>query len=143
MSTLEPEFPDTRTLRVANMIIRQGDCLLLRCKTMPEGCVEIPAEGGRIVLMHGEVTGHAHAIYDHEASMEEAGCMAAKAIGESARRSKVRLMKAPDGIRYLEVFASVNLRHEEHTAHEIPPGIYELPIQVAEDTENGVRQIAD
>ena len=116
--------------------IRQGDVALVLVSTMPPNCTEVQNGGDRIVLAYGEVTGHAHAIYDH------IGSAAADEIAEAAI-ARARLWQSPSGDRYLEVRAPVSLRHEEHTAHTIPPGIYELPIQVAEDTENGVRQIAD
>jgi hypothetical protein len=36
----------------------------------------------------------------------------------------------------------VHLTHEEHTAHPIPPGIYQLPVQV-EYTPATLRRVAD
>ena len=99
-------------------IIRQGDVCLVQVKKLPEGCTEIAPENGRIVLMHGEVTGHAHAIAD----WGSAGKIASDAIGLAGRRA--RLLRAPDGSRFLEVGKPVSLKHEEHTAHQIPPGIY-------------------
>lgn len=120
-----------------NSIIRQGDVLLVPCKSVPEGCTEIPHENGRIVLMHGEVTGHAHAIADWAG----AGQLADTAIKLAGRRA--RLLQAPNGSRFLEVVAPVSLTHEEHTAHEIPVGTYELPVQMEHTAERVVRQVAD
>lgn len=124
-------------------LIRQGDVLLIPVAKVPEGCEAIPLENGRIVLMHGEVTGHAHAIADHTAGMAEAKRLAAQAIDLSQSRAKARLLRGKDGIRYLEVFAPVSLKHEEHTAHEIPIGVYEIPVQVEHTTERMLRQVAD
>jgi hypothetical protein len=112
--------------------IRQGDVQLQPVPALPAGCTEVPPSGNRIVLALGEVTGHAHAIYDHAA------------IGGIVGRAqdKARLWSAANGERYLEVTQPVTLRHEEHTAHTLPPGIYWLPRQV-EYTGRAVRRVAD
>lgn len=117
-------------------IIRQGDVLLVPVKAIPDGCKEVAIEGGRIVLMHGEVTGHAHAIAD----WSKAGRIAKAAIGLAGRRA--RLLESQNGTRYLEVAETVNLTHEEHTAHAIPPGVYELPVQMEHSAER-MRRVAD
>lgn len=120
-----------------NLILRQGDVCLVRVASLPADCVEVPLENGRIVLMHGEVTGHAHAI----SNWAGAGKVASDAIGLAGRRA--RLLRAPNGIRFLEVAKSVNLKHEEHTAHQIPPGIYELPQQMEHTLDHVPRRVAD
>lgn len=125
--------------------IRQGDVQLQPVSALPKGCTEIAPEGNRIVLAHGEVTGHAHAIYDHIAPARQATPGAADEIAEAAiarAKSKARLWSAPDGSRYLEVTEPVTLRHEEHTAHTLNPGIYHLPTQV-EYTPAELRRVAD
>lgn len=112
--------------------IRQGDVLLQQVSALPDGCTELPHEGHRIVLAHGEVTGHAHAIYDHlvNPSTNErwAADLAQSTIAQA--QSKAKLMVSVSGNRYLKVIESVTLRHEEHTQHVLPPGIYLLPQQV-------------
>lgn len=116
--------------------IRQGDVLLVPVDLLPPGCTEVPQDKGCIVLAHGEVTGHAHAIYDHAVDLADqhgGNPVAATEIADTAiarARVKARLWRAPDGERYLEVSMPVTLRHEEHTAHTIPHGIYKLPRQV-------------
>ncbi|WP_411887393.1 hypothetical protein [Hydrocarboniphaga effusa] len=119
-------------------IIRQGDVLLVPVSKLPEGLSEVPLENGRIVLMHGEVTGHAHAIADH--GWSAAKKIADAAIGLAGRRA--RLLQAANGTRYLEVAESVSLTHEEHTAHAIPPGYYELPVQMEHSAER-MRRVVD
>src|SRR5574337_520249 len=124
--------------------IRQGDVQLQPVSKLPEGCKELPPEGDRIVLAHGEVTGHAHAIYDH-IMQPEVTPGAADEIAEAAiarAQSKARLWAAPDGSRYLEVSEAVTLSHEEHTAHTLPPGIYKLPVQMEYQPQE-LRRIAD
>jgi hypothetical protein len=91
--------------------IRQGDVQLQPVPALPAGCAEVQAQAGRLVLALGEVTGHAHAVYDHAPA-------------------KARLWHSRAGERYLEVMQPVTLRHEEHAAHTLPPGIYWLPRQV-------------
>lgn len=124
---------------------RQGDVQIQQVAQLPAGCTEVPPEGNRIVLAHGEVTGHAHAIYDHIAPARQAAPGAADEIAEAAiarAQSKARLLVAPNGERYLEVKETVTLRHEEHTQHTLPPGIYHLPVQV-EYTPAELRRVAD
>lgn len=121
-------------------IIRQGDVLLNPVKKLPAGCVELPLDKGRIVLAYGEVTGHAHAIADH--GVRQIGPEAAAEIAEAAI-ARARLWCAPNGERFLEVREPVNLTHEEHIAHTIPPGVYQVPRQVEYVAPELTRQVAD
>jgi hypothetical protein len=122
-------------------IIRQGDVLLAPVSALPEGCAEVALDKGRIVLAYGEVTGHAHAISDHSSAERSISAEAAAEIAESAI-ARAKLWRAPGGERYLEVREAVTLRHEEHTAHTIPPGIYQLPVQT-EYSPAELRRVAD
>ena len=45
-------------------VIRQGDVSLIQVSAIPSNAVEIKTEQNRVVLAYGEVTGHAHAIYE-------------------------------------------------------------------------------
>jgi hypothetical protein len=124
-------------------VIRQGDVALAPVAKLPHGCTEIAPDGNRIVLAYGEATGHAHAIYDHVSMAEESVSeIADAAIARAKAKAKARLVVAPNGNRYLEVFETVNLKHEEHTAHALVPGIYQLPTQV-EYTPTELRRVAD
>lgn len=118
-------------------IIRQGDCMLVKIDKLPACLTEVHPKNGRLELLWGEVTTHCHAISDWAGAAE----IAKNAIGLAGRRA--RLLLSSDGTQYLEVAETVHLRHEEHTAHAIPPGIYEMPIQVSWDAEHGARQVAD
>lgn len=89
--------------------IRQGDVCLQKIDALPVGCVAVETEKNRIVLAYGEMTGHSHAIY------------------EDIDQVKVW---AINKVKYLEVMATVMLKHEEHSAATIEPGIYKLPVQV-------------
>lgn len=85
---------------------RQGDVLLIRVEAAPAGETRpVPREGERIVLAHGELTGHAHAIADADAELR----------ADAARR------------RWLRVGAAgATLRHEEHAPIALPPGTYRV-----------------
>ena len=120
--------------------IRQGDVQLQPVKALPDGCVEIDNDRGRIVLAYGEVTGHAHAIADH-ITKREIGPEAAAEIAEAAI-ARARLWRAPNGDRFLEVRQTVHLTHEEHTTHALLPGIYHLPVQV-QYTPAALHRVAD
>jgi hypothetical protein len=102
-------------------VIRQGDVALTPLAKLPDGCTEIAPDGNRIVLAYGDVTGHAHAIYDHLPIADVSVFEIADASIARAK-AKARLVVAPNGNRYLEVFETVNLKHEEHTAHALVPG---------------------
>lgn len=100
-------------------MIRQGDVLVVKCDADLDLAEPVPLEGGRIILAHGEATGHAHAI-----------------------RSKRAALYSLDGDRYLRVDATVTLRHEEHAPHAIKAGTYKVIRQV-EYTPEEVRNVAD
>lgn len=80
-----------------------------------EASEEVPREGGRIVLAHGEVTGHAHAIASPQATLYE------PKVGDAAALAL--------GTRILAARASVALTHEEHGAIDIPRGTWGVRIQ--------------
>jgi hypothetical protein len=102
-------------------VIRQGDVCLVRVKAIPADAVEQKIEG-RIVLQHGEVTGHAHAFYDDT--------------------QNIKLYVAHGGARYLDVSAPSDLLHEEHSTARVPAGKWLLPSQV-EYTPQELRRVAD
>ena len=86
---------------------RQGDVLIERVAALPStGLIEIKVPG-RVVLAYGEVTGHAHAIYP------EAGVMPAKLWDAGAER-------------FLQVMERTAIKHEEHGAIPLEPGIYRI-----------------
>lgn len=134
--------------------IRQGDVLLVPVSKLPAGCKHIEPEGGRrFVLAHGEVTGHAHAIYEftsdqaaEQAAQEaqaKAGEIAEAAIARARERRTAQMWTSPDGEWYLEIRASSTMRHEEHSAPTIPAGIYFCPVQVEAGPDNMARIVAD
>ena len=83
------------------MQYQQGDVVLKRLETMPQGKTIIIARG-RIVVAHGE-SGHSHVVEDDEAELIQ--------IGE---RMLLRLERAATVV------------HEEHGPITLEPGIWEI-----------------
>ena len=99
---------------------QQGDVLMRRIDTLPEGCKEVKRQNGRIIVMHGE-SGHTHAISDIDA-----------------------LFLEKDGKFYLQVKKPVRLTHEEHHAQTVSPGIWEIGQVREKDWVSGlVRKVID
>lgn len=88
---------------------QQGDLILRRLKTLPEGEVKILSKS-RLVLAHGE-SGHSHVVEDDEAELIQ--------IGE-------RMLMRTNSV--------VTVKHEEHNApgslipepERLSPGIWEI-----------------
>jgi hypothetical protein len=101
-------------------MIRQGD-VLVSPATRPAKLAPVAKEQGRVILAHGEVTGHAHEIAPASAAM---------------------LMEGLDGERYLLVDAPCSLVHQEHGTIQLTPGSYKVTRQ-REYTPEEIRQVAD
>lgn len=111
-----------------NVIYRQGDVLIERIPSLPIGLKNIPRENGRVVLAHGEVTGHAHAIYEKE-------------VGHFSGEAKDADGLA--GVTFLEVRAAMAaLTHEEHSKIPLPCGFYRVTRQ-REYSPEALRNVAD
>jgi hypothetical protein len=104
---------------------RQGDVLLVKVDAVPEGARDITAED-RIVLAYGEVTGHAHAVYE-PITKEKPG--------------KARMWDA-GAERFLQVVETTALKHEEHAAIPLEPGVYRIEHQ-REYSPEEIRRVAD
>ena len=104
-------------------IFRQGDVLIERVREQDVG-EEIARNNGRIVLAYGEVTGHAHAIYDDGARL-------------------FRAKEAANADVFLRVVRPVALLHEEHTRIALDPGLYRVRRQREWTDENEPIQVAD
>lgn len=105
---------------------RQGDVLLVRRAKKPPGRFSeytlVERDAGRVVLAYGEETGHAHAIADPGAQLIE---------------------RWLDQRRFLSVRSSETvLRHEEHDAIHLQPGVYEV-VQQREYTPGGTIAAGD
>lgn len=103
------------------MLFRQGDVLLKRIDSIPQGLKRVASENGRVVLAHGEATGHHHSFED------DAG---------------VALLEGDGGDRFLDAQQDASLEHQEHGAIAVPAGSYEVVIQ-REYHPEAIRNVAD
>lgn len=100
--------------------VRQGDVLVIETDQIPIDAKEV-IDGERIVLAHGEATGHAHAIYEEGATM----------------------LRAPENKgTFLKLIKTVALSHEEHTKIPLDGGIKRV-IRQTEYTPEELRYVAD
>lgn len=127
---------------------RQGDVIIERIDALPKNIKPVAREGGRVILAHGEVTGHAHAIAERgtEKFTDESGREFFRIHGEQIQtRLKIQrawrnqvMVKHPK-LGLLEFakadvviegdHALINgefglLKHDEHNTHAIPAGLY-------------------
>lgn len=94
---------------------RQGDVFIIAVDDIPSTAKEEKVTG-RIVLQYGEVTGHAHAIYE-------------------TKNTQVFV----DGVaKFLKIAVDALLKHEEHATVVIPPGTYEVRRQIEWDALKGL-----
>jgi hypothetical protein len=101
---------------------RQGDVLLTPVPSIPKNLQPVPRDNGRVILAHGEVTGHAHAV-----------------IGDvELLASDLQEMRE----RFLRVEQNATIVHEEHGPVTIPPGLYRVGAQV-EYTPDAIVDVAD
>jgi hypothetical protein len=99
---------------------RQGDVLVQKVDKMPENANPVKWEG-RVILQHGEVTGHCHAISTDYARMYTA-----------------------KGQRYLEIYKpGAKLNHEEHGTIALPEGFYRVIQQREYVPEAPPRDVVD
>ena len=99
---------------------RQGDVLLVAVAEAPEG-VRQPGEQGRLILAHGEVTGHHHSVAMADAELLDAG---AKGV-------------------FLRIMSATPLVHQEHGAIILPAGDYRIVRQREYQPGELPRQVAD
>lgn len=99
---------------------RQGDILIVPVKSIPKGAKLVERENGRVILAHGEVTGHTHALLDRNVNMVE-----------------------KDMRRFLEITGGgASVVHEEHGTIKLDAGFYEV-IRQREYSPEAVRNVAD
>lgn len=102
---------------------RQGDVLIERIDSLPANLTKIAREGGRVILAHGEATGHAHAISDERCDLFRS--------------------EQEAGVTFLEVREAVAaLKHDEHSTIALPRGNYRV-IRQREYSPEEIRNVAD
>lgn len=107
---------------------RQGDVLLIRTEKPKEAMKLVPEESGRVILAHGEMTGHAHAL----------------------TKKSARLYETKQFVdRVLFVTRATVLMHEEHHQPEnghvidLPKGAVFRVRRQKEYTPEEIRNVAD
>jgi hypothetical protein len=118
----------TPEMKEHNTMMRQGDVLVIPIKRMPRNLVAVPRENGRVVLAHGEVTGHAHAIKSERAALFRDPKLAAIFMHVTEP-----FMQADD---------PVALEHDEHDTITIPPGSYRV-VRQREYSPQEIKNVAD
>lgn len=90
--------------------IRQGDVLIMACRSIPKTAKPVAPEGGLVIVARGEATGHHHA-FPH--------------------RQGVTLFRddGARGMTYLQVDEPATLTHQEHDQLALQPGTYRVVIQ--------------
>lgn len=123
-------------------IYRQGDVLIEKISDLPEDVeLEDRDELNRIVLAHGEVTGHAHAVKENSAKS-----FISKKVNYSGSDSKVRsdITSFSDAERFLVVEDDgANVVHEEHSTIQLDKGVYKITRQREYAGNKEVRWVAD
>lgn len=147
---------------------RQGDVLIIPIAELPPGLKPVAKEQGRVVLAHGEVTGHAHTIRDRNVNGfrdpklnrlflnivgDHTGPLAGELIEEgddwflaqtSLREKPVKFAKHHASINDGEIkcgpFALVD--HDEHHPYAVPDG-NGLVMRQREYTPEAIRNVAD
>jgi len=145
---------DLIKIHVTQTIGRQGDVLIVPSK-QPFSDIDLgeqilEQDSNRVVLAHGEVTGHAHAFYPDRDVLEgliaapanDAQAVAAVRLFELNKPSAYTDSTSP-GIRALRLTTRAFLRHEEHTVHSLPPGDYCVIQQHEGDELDELRRVAD
>lgn len=103
-------------------LYRQGDVLLQRVDRIPNGLKPVPRDHGRVILAHGEATGHAHAV---EGDVQ----LLAADIAEMEER-------------FLRVEQEAAIVHDEHDTITLPPGDYKI-VRQREYRPDAIVNVAD
>lgn len=107
--------------------IRQGDVLTIEVDSMPDDASIIKKENGRVVLAHGEVTGHAHAF-------NTGARLYSSQIAKGATKERPA--------RFLRLLKTSDLSHEEHTKIPHEKGLRRV-IRQTEYSPEELRVVAD
>lgn len=102
-------------------LYRQGDVLLQRVRSKPRKAKKLKPEQGRVILAHGEVTGHHHSL----------DCGTATLFAVEG-----------DEDRFLVLEADGQLVHQEHDTIDLQKGTYRVRRQ-REYSPEEIRRVAD
>lgn len=99
---------------------RQGDVLIVTTCEVEKGTDA--SENGRLILAHGEATGHAH---------------------EVVTDAPAKLIESVNGNRYLCLSGPATVTHQEHGAVKLPAGDYRVIRQQEWTDANEPVQVRD
>ena len=102
-------------------IFRQGDVLIRRISSIPTSAKAQKPENGRIILAHGEATGHHHSIEADAADWWKS---------------------ADSDEQFVSVKSHTAVVHQEHAPIDLPPGKYSI-LRQKEYTPQQIRNVAD
>jgi hypothetical protein len=124
-------------------MFRQGDVLVVMVAALAAGATKRKREAGRVVLAHGEVTGHAHAIertdvVHYDAPNAEAA--AQQLLADVGFKFEVTPVNSPT---FLEIPSGAELTHEEHGTIALPAGTAVVLRQREWTDQDEPRQVAD
>jgi hypothetical protein len=124
-------------------MFRQGDVLIVCVASLPAGVTARQREKGRVVLAHGEVTGHAHAIERKDVvhyDAPNAEKAAEQLLADAGFTFEVTPVNAPS---FLEIPTGAEVLHEEHSTVVLPAG-FAVALRQREWTDaDEPRQVAD
>lgn len=123
-------------------LYRQGDVLLVGVPPAMAKELEGRAaeekdarENGRVILAHGEVTGHAHEVVPGKESGREKGTVEFVELRERHdSREAARILRVKG--------RAAELRHEEHGTIVLPRGTYRV-VRQREYSPEAIRAVAD
>lgn len=101
-------------------LYRQGDVLIERIAKLPTGLKKQQKPNGRIILAHGEATGHHHSLASDPADW----------------------WKTDKGEQFLTVKEETSIEHQEHAPITLTPGHYRI-LRQREYTPEAIRNVAD
>jgi hypothetical protein len=104
------------------LMARQGDILLKSIPEIPEGLKPVKDQSGRLILAHGEVTGHHHSI--------QASPTTALYAGKN------------DELYLLVKEGEALLEHQEHGTIQLAPGAYRV-VRQREYSPEAIRNVMD
>ena len=102
-------------------IYRHGDVLIRRVGAIPKTATPQKPEAGRIILAHGEATGHHHSLEADAADWWKA---------------------ADSDEQFINITKATEVVHQEHSKIPLPPGKYSVTRQ-REYTPQAIRNVAD
>ena len=105
-------------------LYRQGDVLLIPIDDVPRNAKAVHRENGKLILAHGEATGHHHA-FDVDVTNVE-----------------LVTKEGADELYLLVHGTPAPLTHQEHDTIHVDPGAYEVRRQ-REYAPEEIRQVAD